>query len=170
MRPLKFKPLQIEVEIAKAWRFEHRCLIWRFCWSFLPSGMASDFSIFDATFWYYKTQYRKRHWLEMLYRKDDLSGRVLLFFNDAKNDSATALSCGLPGWEKDCFVLYLCKSCWNRWEVYCAPRSLWKIRPDGGWRSSCAILNVAVRSWVLFFFETLCAITLREKRSMITQI
>ena len=45
-----------------------------------------------------------------------------------------------------------------------------KIRPDGGWRSSCAILNVAVRSWVLFFFETLCAITLREKRSIITQI
>ena len=67
---LKFKPLQIGVENAKVWRFEHRCLIWRFCKSFLPSGMASDFSMFDAAFWYYKTQYRKRHWLEMLYRKD----------------------------------------------------------------------------------------------------
>ena len=32
------------------------------------------------------------------------------------------------------------------------------------------ILNVAVRSCVLFFFEILCAITLREKRSIITQI
>lgn len=29
----------------------------------------------------------------------------LFFFNDAKNDSATALSCGLPSGEKDCFVL-----------------------------------------------------------------
>ena len=28
---LKFKPLQIEAENAKARRFEHRCLIWRFC-------------------------------------------------------------------------------------------------------------------------------------------
>ena len=76
---LKFKPLQIGVENAKVWRFEHRCLIWRFCKSFLPSGMASDFSMFDAAFWYYKTQYRKRHWLEMLYRKDNPFGRVLLF-------------------------------------------------------------------------------------------
>ena len=50
---LKFKPLQIEVENEKARRFEHRCLIWRFCWSFLPSDMASDFSMFDAAFWYY---------------------------------------------------------------------------------------------------------------------
>ena len=66
---LKFRPLQIEVENAKAWRFKHRCLIWRFCRSSLPSGMASDFSMFDAAFWYYKTQYRRQHWLEMLYRK-----------------------------------------------------------------------------------------------------
>ena len=33
----------------------------------------------DAVVWYCKTQYRKRHLLEMLYRKDDLFGRVLLF-------------------------------------------------------------------------------------------
>ena len=66
---LKFKSLQIEAENVKARRFEHQCLIWRFCRSFLPSGMVSDFSMFDAAFWYYKTQYRKRRWLEMLYRK-----------------------------------------------------------------------------------------------------
>ena len=94
----------------------------------------------------------------------------LFFFNDAKNDSATALSCGLPSGEKDCFVLCSYRICWKRWKVYCAPRSLWKIRSDGGWRSSCAILNVAVISCVLFLFEILCAITLCEKRSMITQI
>ena len=35
--------------------------------------------MFDAAFWYYKTQYRKRRWLEMLYRKDDPFGRALLF-------------------------------------------------------------------------------------------
>ena len=28
---LKFKPLQTEVENIKVRRFEHRCLIWRFC-------------------------------------------------------------------------------------------------------------------------------------------
>ena len=38
----------------------------------------------------------------------------------------------LPGCEKDCFAWCSCKSCWKRWEVYCAPRSLWKMRPDGG--------------------------------------
>ena len=41
--------------------------------------MASDFSMCDEVVWYCKTQYRKLYWLEMLYRKDDLSGRVLLF-------------------------------------------------------------------------------------------
>ena len=66
---LKFKPLQIEAENVKTRRFEHRCLIWRFCWSFLPSGMVLDFSMFDAVVWYCKTQYRRQHWLEMLYRK-----------------------------------------------------------------------------------------------------
>jgi len=35
--------------------------------------------MYDAVVWYYKTQYRKLHWLEMLYRKDDFSGRALLF-------------------------------------------------------------------------------------------
>ena len=33
----------------------------------------------DEVVWYCKTQYRKLHWLEMLYRKDDLFGRALLF-------------------------------------------------------------------------------------------
>ena len=47
--------------------------------SSLPFGMVSDFSMCDEVVWYCKTQYRKLHWLEMLYRKDDLSGRVLLF-------------------------------------------------------------------------------------------
>ena len=41
--------------------------------------MASDFSMCDEVVYYYKTQYRKLHWLEMLYRKDDLFGRALLF-------------------------------------------------------------------------------------------
>ena len=35
--------------------------------------------MYDAVVWYYKTQYRKQHWLEMLYRKDVLFDRVLLF-------------------------------------------------------------------------------------------
>ena len=76
---LKFKPLQIEAENVKTRRFEHRCLICRSCWSFLPSGMVLDFSMFDAVVWYCKTQYRRQHWLEMLYRKDVLFDRVLLF-------------------------------------------------------------------------------------------
>ena len=33
----------------------------------------------DEVVWYCKTQYRKLHWLEMLYRKDDPFGRALLF-------------------------------------------------------------------------------------------
>ena len=41
--------------------------------------MVLDFSMFDAVVWYCKTQYRRQHWLEMLYRKDVLFGRVLLF-------------------------------------------------------------------------------------------
>lgn len=40
----------------------------------------------------------------------------------------------------------------------------------GGLRSLCAILNVVVMSCVLFFFEILYLITLREKRSVIMQI
>ena len=47
--------------------------------SSLPFGMASDFSMCDEVVWYCKTQYRKLHWLEMLYRKDDPFGRALLF-------------------------------------------------------------------------------------------
>ena len=41
--------------------------------------MVLDFSMFDAVVWYCKTQYRRQHWLEMLYRKDVLFDRVLLF-------------------------------------------------------------------------------------------
>ena len=41
--------------------------------------MVSDFSMCDEVVWYCKTQYRKLHWLEMLYRKDDPFGRALLF-------------------------------------------------------------------------------------------
>ena len=35
--------------------------------------------MYDEVVCYYKIQYRKQHWLEMLYRKDDPFGRVLLF-------------------------------------------------------------------------------------------
>ena len=35
--------------------------------------------MYDEVVYYYKTQYRKQRWLEMLYRKDGPFGRVLLF-------------------------------------------------------------------------------------------
>ena len=75
----RLKPLQIEVENIKVRRFEPHYLIWRSCWSFLPSVKALNSSVCDEVVWYCKTQYRKRHLLEMLYRKDDPFGRALLF-------------------------------------------------------------------------------------------
>ena len=75
----KLKQLQFGIENEKIRQFEHECLIRLFQWSFLPPDKALDFSMCDEAFGCYKTQYRKRHLLEMLYRKDDLFGRVLLF-------------------------------------------------------------------------------------------
>lgn len=57
--------------------------------------------------------------------------------------------------EKDCVTEYSRKSFWKRFDVYCEPRSLWKIRPGEGVRCSYANLKVPVISWVLFFLETL---------------
>ena len=46
------------------------------------------------------------------------------FLKVAKNVSATALSCGWPVAEKDCFVPHFCSSSINAPEVYCLPLSL----------------------------------------------
>ena len=53
------------------------------------------------------------------------------FLKEAKNASATALSWGRAVAEKDCFAPHFCNSSVSVAEVYCAPRSLWKVSPMG---------------------------------------
>ena len=53
-----------------------------------------------------------------------LCGTPLLFLKEAKNASATALSCGRAVAEKDCFTPHFCRRFVNAGEVYCFPRSL----------------------------------------------
>ena len=69
----RLKPLQIEVENIKVRRFEPHYLIWRSCWSFLPPGKALNSSVCNEVVWYCKTQYRKRHLLEICQNASFLS-------------------------------------------------------------------------------------------------
>ena len=46
------------------------------------------------------------------------------FLKEAKNVSATALSCGRAVAEKDCFTSHFCSNAVNAADVYCLPRSL----------------------------------------------
>ena len=58
------------------------------------------------------------------------------FFIEEKKASATALLCGLPDGENDCFTEKARSSLQKLLAVYWAPRSLWKINPAAGWRSA----------------------------------
>ena len=69
----KLKQLQFGIENEKIRQFEHECLIQLFQWSFLPPGKALDFSVCDEAFGCYKTQYRKRHLLEICQNASFLS-------------------------------------------------------------------------------------------------
>ena len=69
----KLKQLQFGIENEKIRQFEHECLIRLFQWSFLPPGKALDFSVCDEAFGCYKTQYRKRHLLEICQNASFLS-------------------------------------------------------------------------------------------------
>ena len=69
----KLKQLQFGIENEKIRQFEHECLIRLFQWSFLPPGKALDFSVCDEAFGCYKTQYRKRHSLEICQNASFLS-------------------------------------------------------------------------------------------------
>ena len=64
---------QFGIENEKIRQFEHECLIRLFQWSFLPPGKALDFSVCDEAFGCYKTQYRKRHLLEICQNASFLS-------------------------------------------------------------------------------------------------
>ena len=70
---VKLKQLQFGIENEKIRQFEHECLIRLFQWSFLPPGKALDFSVCDEAFGCYKTQYRKRHLLEICQNASFLS-------------------------------------------------------------------------------------------------
>lgn len=54
-------------------------------------------------------------------------------------------------------------------EVYCPPRSLWKVKSVGLLRARNASLNVAVTKWVLHLRETRYPTALRENKSIIAQ-
>ena len=69
----KLKQLQFGIENEKIRQFEHECLIRLFQWSFLPPGKALDFPVCDDAFGCYKTQYRKRHLLEICQNASFLS-------------------------------------------------------------------------------------------------
>lgn len=69
----KLKQLQFGIENEKIRQFEHECLIRLFQWSFLPPSKALDFSVCDEAFGCYKTQYRKRHLLEICQNASFLS-------------------------------------------------------------------------------------------------
>ena len=69
----KLKQLQFGIENEKIRQFEHECLIRLFQWSFLPPDKALDFSMCDEAFGCYKTQYRKRHLLEICQNASFLS-------------------------------------------------------------------------------------------------
>lgn len=69
----KLKQLQFGIENEKIRQFEHECLIRLFQWSFLPPDKALDFSVCDEAFGCYKTQYRKRHLLEICQNASFLS-------------------------------------------------------------------------------------------------
>ena len=69
----KLKQLQFGIENEKIRQFEHECLIRLFQWSCLPPGKALDFPVCDDAFGCYKTQYRKRHLLEICQNASFLS-------------------------------------------------------------------------------------------------
>lgn len=69
---------------------------------------------------------------------------------------------------KDCSTWQDRSNCWNDWEAYCVPRSLWKMRPSLGTRSSYACRNAAAISLVLATVDILWATTFRENRSRMT--
>lgn len=83
-----------------------------------------------------------------------LSAVRLFFFEGCKECSASALSCGWPVAEKDCFVPHSCSSSINAPEVYCLPLSLWKVRLLGSPRSRYAFRKVVVTSLVLALRDT----------------
>ena len=100
----KLKQLQFGIENEKIRQFEHECLIRLFQWSFLPPGKALDFSVCDEAFGCYKTQYRKRHLLEICQNASFLSTqgmseqalyRLLRFFFK-KSECAHAAASSFP--------------------------------------------------------------------------
>lgn len=81
----KLKQLQFGIENEKIRQFEHECLIRLFQWSFLPPGKALDFPVCDEAFGCYKTQYRKRHLLEICQNASFLSTHNKADHHDEKS-------------------------------------------------------------------------------------
>ena len=91
------------------------------------------------------------------------------FLKVPKKLSATALSWGLPLAEKDWITPLTLSRFVNALEVYCLPRSLWKVKSLGFSRSTNAYLKVAVTSCVLAFSEMRYPMTHRENKSRMAQ-
>ena len=66
----------------------------------------------------------------------NISSVELFFFQWCEKRLCYRIVIWLTGARKRLLYFISCKSCWNRWDVYCAPQSLWKTRPVGGFRSS----------------------------------
>ena len=89
-------------------------------------------------------------------------------FSVLKNDSATALSSGVPGLDTDWAMPCESRHLWKEREVYCAPWSSWKTRlPSSGGSSlptACPIASIATFSVMRSDIDR--PATLREKASI----